>query len=60
VPGDLSKKVDGNGLGLSISYNILKKHGQTLKVESTPGEGSRVYFNIPFVPQTGTLENKAN
>jgi signal transduction histidine kinase len=31
---------EGTGLGLSLSYDIVKAHGGELKVESTEGEGS--------------------
>jgi PAS domain S-box-containing protein len=37
----------GSGLGLSISYSIVKKHGGTLTVESTPGKGSVFSVYLP-------------
>jgi two-component system NtrC family sensor kinase len=37
----------GTGLGLSLSYDILKAHGGELKVESTEGEGSVFTITIP-------------
>ena len=30
----------GTGLGLSLSYDIIKAHGGEIKVETTEGEGS--------------------
>jgi two-component system NtrC family sensor kinase len=30
----------GTGLGLSLSYDIIKAHGGEIKVESKEGEGS--------------------
>ena len=40
----------GTGLGLSIAYNIVKRHGGTLRVESEPGV--RTTFEL-FLPQSG-------
>jgi PAS domain S-box-containing protein len=37
----------GSGLGLTISYSIVKKHGGALTVESTPGEGSVFSVYLP-------------
>jgi signal transduction histidine kinase len=36
----------GTGLGLSLSYDIVKAHGGELKVETTPGEGSEFTISI--------------
>ena len=33
----------GTGLGLSLSYDIIKAHGGELKVESQEGEGSEFF-----------------
>ena len=38
----------GTGLGLSLSYDIVKAHGGELKVESIEGEGSTFYILLPF------------
>jgi len=39
---------EGTGLGLSVSYGIVKHHGGTIHLESTPGEGLRVVILLPF------------
>jgi len=40
----------GTGLGLSVSYNIIKKNGGRIELESEPGQGAR--FSI-FLPLAG-------
>ncbi len=37
----------GTGLGLSLSYDILKAHGGELKVETKEGEGSEFIISLP-------------
>jgi len=37
----------GTGLGLSLSYDIVKAHGGELKVETTEGEGSGFIITLP-------------
>ncbi|TMI66498.1 MAG: GHKL domain-containing protein [Bacteroidetes bacterium] len=37
----------GTGLGLSLSYDIVKAHGGEIKVETKEGEGSEFIISIP-------------
>jgi signal transduction histidine kinase len=37
----------GTGLGLSLSYDIVKAHGGELKVETKEGEGSEFTITVP-------------
>jgi two-component system, NtrC family, sensor kinase len=38
----------GTGLGLSLSYDIIKAHGGELKVETREGEGSEFIIQLPM------------
>lgn len=38
----------GTGLGLSVSYGIVKEHSGTLTAESAPGDGSRFVISLPI------------
>ena len=41
--------VQGTGLGLSLSYDIIKAHGGEIKVETKEGEGSEFIIQLPIV-----------
>ena len=36
----------GTGLGLSLSYDIVKAHGGEIKAETKEGQGSKFVINI--------------
>jgi len=38
---------EGTGLGLSLSYDIIKAHGGELKVETKEGEGAEFIVILP-------------
>jgi two-component system sensor histidine kinase HydH len=44
-------KPQGTGLGLAITYRIVKDHGGDIKVESTPGYGTRVSMSFPALQE---------
>lgn len=57
APGDLknifepfySTKSNGTGLGLSVSYGIVKNHQGNIRVFSEPGKGSRFVIEFPVL-----------
>lgn len=60
IPGDIRDKIfqpffttkptgQGTGLGLSLSYDIVKVHGGEIKVDSEEGKGSKFIIQLPVV-----------
>ena len=43
-----STKVKGTGLGLAIVASIVERHGGTIRVESTRGEGTVIEIDVPI------------
>ncbi len=39
----------GTGLGLSLSYDIIKAHGGEIKVETKEGEGAEFVIQLPLL-----------
>jgi signal transduction histidine kinase len=59
IPENISQKIfqpffttkptgEGTGLGLSLSYDIIKAHGGEIKVESKEGEGTSFEIRLPY------------
>ena len=44
-------KVSGNGLGLSICYNIIHSHGGKIEVDSEVGKGSSFSIFLPYATE---------
>lgn len=47
VDGARARKSGGLGLGLAMCDQIIRQHGGSISVESTPGEGSRFLVTFP-------------
>jgi signal transduction histidine kinase len=43
-------KEQGMGLGLSVTYGIMEKHGGKIVVESRVGEGTTITLRLPVEP----------
>jgi len=48
-----TKSSGNNGLGLSISKQIIERHGGTISCESTIGEGTNFFITLPITTTTG-------
>jgi signal transduction histidine kinase len=47
----------GTGLGLSVSYGIIQKHGGRIEMESQEGEGSTFTVKLPVLHKDPDREN---
>ncbi|MCK4751310.1 MAG: hypothetical protein KAT15_29835, partial [Bacteroidales bacterium] len=56
------RDIGGTGLGLSVSYRIVKNHGGELIFPSKPGKGTVAILKLPIFDQTKALrvERKVN
>ena len=50
-------KDDGTGLGMSLSYQIIKSHSGRLSLESEEGEGTSIKIKLPAAPKRETTIN---
>ena len=44
-----NRQGSGTGLGLSLSYDIVKAHGGEIKVETRESEGTEFMIQLPVV-----------
>jgi two-component system sensor histidine kinase SenX3 len=51
--GEISKRIKGAGLGLSLVKHIVTAHGGTVECQSRVGEGSIFIVRLPADPADG-------
>ena len=53
------RKGEGTGMGLSVVHGIVKSHGGTIIVESTPEVGSTFYVYLPAIETDSVAQAKS-
>ena len=53
-----TKASKGSGLGLSVTYGIIARHGGMIKFDSTVGKGTTFYIRLPLVVEGAKKEMK--
>ena len=48
VEGQHSKTTQGTGLGLALTKSLIELHGGAMSIESEPGHGTTVRFDLPI------------
>jgi two-component system cell cycle sensor histidine kinase PleC len=59
VEGQHSKTTQGTGLGLALTKSLIELHGGELMMESQPGQGTTVSFELPIRRPDRPVQAKA-
>lgn len=52
------KEGEGTGLGLSVTYGIIKEHNGHITVDSTPGKGSTFTVYMPLIEDSAASDDE--
>lgn len=55
-----TRGVEGTGLGMSVAYGIIKRHGGRISIESAPGKGTSVTIFLPAAAETQVMPDQSN
>jgi signal transduction histidine kinase len=69
IPAEIREKIfdpffttkevgEGSGLGLSVAYDIINKHGGTITIESEKGRGTTFFITMPVQSSQQPLEEE--
>ena len=53
-------KINGHGLGLAISYSIVKRHDGCITVDAEPGKGTTFHLFLPAAPDNAAAAPTVN
>lgn len=50
-----TKGKSGTGMGMAVSFGIIRRHNGSIDVESEPGRGATFRISLPVAEETGTV-----
>ncbi|SPB15494.1 multi-sensor Hybrid histidine Kinase [Caballeronia novacaledonica] len=59
VAGAAGRSMEGSGIGLAMVQELVKLHGGTIRVDSTPGDGACFVVTLPALRDSALAEDDA-